>query len=44
MEAEQRLREQDSNVGKTVSIVDFMKHMNRAMHGDDPASDRLQRL
>jgi hypothetical protein len=41
MESAQRLLEQDPNVGKTVSIVDFMKRMNGAMHGDDPAWNRL---
>jgi uncharacterized protein len=33
----QRLMESDPMVGKTLSIVDFVKRMNRAMHGDDPA-------
>lgn len=28
-------------VGKTLSIVDFIKRMNLAMHADDPAYDRL---
>ncbi|WP_447978654.1 efflux RND transporter permease subunit [Candidatus Nitrospira bockiana] len=28
-------------VGKTQSLADFLKKMNRAMHGDDPAFDRL---
>lgn len=28
-------------VGKTQSLVDFLKKMNRAMHADDPLYDRL---
>ncbi|MEK6618437.1 MAG: RND transporter, partial [Nitrospirota bacterium] len=28
-------------VGKTQSLADFMKKMNKAMHADDPAFDRL---
>jgi predicted RND superfamily exporter protein/outer membrane lipoprotein-sorting protein len=33
----QRFIEEQPHVGKTVSIVDFIKRMNRAMHADDPA-------
>lgn len=28
-------------VGKTQSLADFLKRMNKAMHADDPAEDRL---
>ncbi len=28
-------------IGKTISIVDFIRRMNQAMHGDDPAFDRI---
>src|SRR5207253_1126958 len=28
-------------VGKTQSLVDFLRKMNRAMHADDPAYNRL---
>lgn len=37
MDDVQRFLEAQPNVGKTVSIVDFIKRMNQAMHGDDPA-------
>ena len=37
MEELQRFLESQPNVGKTVSIADFIKRMNQAMHGDDPA-------
>lgn len=33
----QRFLEQQPDVGKTVSLADFIKRMNQAMHGDDPA-------
>ena len=33
----QRFLEAQPFVGKTVSIADFIKRMNQAMHGDDPA-------
>src|SRR5262249_42326900 len=36
----QRLLEADPQVGKTLSLADFGRRMNRAMHGDDPAADR----
>ena len=32
-----RLLEQQPSIGKTVSIVDFIKRMHQAMHNDDPA-------
>ncbi|MBI3028711.1 MAG: outer membrane lipoprotein-sorting protein [Candidatus Rokubacteria bacterium] len=41
MDATQRLLEEEPVVGKTLSIADFVKRMNRAMHGDDPAQDRI---
>ncbi len=41
MEAAQRFLDGQPHVGKTLSIVDFIKRMNRAMHGDDPAYDRI---
>jgi hypothetical protein len=37
MDATQRFLEQEPFVGKTLSIADFIKRMNQAMHGDDPA-------
>ena len=39
MAATQRFLEQDPVVGKTVSLADFIRRMNQAMHGDDPAHD-----
>jgi predicted RND superfamily exporter protein/outer membrane lipoprotein-sorting protein len=41
MAATQRFLEQDPIVGKTISIADFVRRMNRAMHGDDPAYDAI---
>jgi hydrophobe/amphiphile efflux-3 (HAE3) family protein len=42
MEAVQRHLERASPlVGKTQSLADFMKKMNKAMHADDPKEDRL---
>jgi predicted RND superfamily exporter protein/outer membrane lipoprotein-sorting protein len=41
MEATQRFVEQQPHVGKTLSIADFVKRMNQAMHGDDPAYHRI---
>ncbi len=32
----QRFVETDANVGKTISIVDYLKEMNRALNGGDP--------
>jgi uncharacterized protein len=37
MEELQRFLEDQPYVGKTISIADFIKRMNQAMHGDDPA-------
>ena len=37
MEATQKFLEQQPYVGKTLSLADFVKRMNQAMHSDDPA-------
>ena len=37
MEELQRFLEKQPYVGKTISLADFIKRMNQAMHGDDPA-------
>jgi predicted RND superfamily exporter protein len=39
MAATQRFLERDPAIGKTVSLADFVRRMNQAMHGDDPAHD-----
>ncbi len=39
MEGLQSLLKREETVGKTMSIVDFVKKMNRAMNADDPAHD-----
>jgi predicted RND superfamily exporter protein len=41
VESTQRLAEASANVGKTTSIVDFLRRMHRAMHGDDAVFDVL---
>ena len=41
MAATQRFLEQDPAIGKTVSLADFVRRMNQAMHGDDPAYDGI---
>lgn len=41
MDATQRFLEQDPQVGKTLSLADFVKRMNRAMHGDESAYDAV---
>ncbi|MBI4400536.1 MAG: RND family transporter [Nitrospirae bacterium] len=42
LDATQRhLAERYSLVGKTQSLADFLKRMNKAMHADDPKEDRL---
>jgi predicted RND superfamily exporter protein/outer membrane lipoprotein-sorting protein len=41
MDSIQRLLEQDPQVGKTLSLADFIRRMNRAMNGDAPAEDRI---
>jgi predicted RND superfamily exporter protein/outer membrane lipoprotein-sorting protein len=37
MESTQRFLESQPFIGKTISIADFIKRMNQALHGDDPA-------
>ncbi|MEK6748413.1 MAG: MMPL family transporter [Pseudomonadota bacterium] len=41
MEAVQQYLIQQQGVGKTLSIVDFIKRMNQAMHADDPAFNQV---
>ena len=41
MEATQRFLEAQPHVGKTLSLADFIRRMNRAMHADDPGHDRI---
>ena len=41
MEELQRFLETQPYVGKTVSIADFIKRMNQAMHEDDPAYNNI---
>ncbi|MCI0330418.1 MAG: outer membrane lipoprotein-sorting protein [candidate division Zixibacteria bacterium] len=41
MEETQQFLEKDSLVGKTVSIVDFLKRINQSMHADRPEYYRL---
>ena len=38
IEGLQRFVEIDANVGKTLSIVDYVKELNRALNGGDPAA------
>jgi predicted RND superfamily exporter protein/outer membrane lipoprotein-sorting protein len=37
----QRFLEKQPYVGKTISLADFIKRMNMAMHGDDPTYDKI---
>jgi predicted RND superfamily exporter protein/outer membrane lipoprotein-sorting protein len=37
----QRLLEADPQVGKTISIADYVRRMNRALNSDDPSKDRI---
>lgn len=37
----QRELEQDPLVGKTFSVVDYVKRINRVLHDDDPAFERI---
>ena len=37
----QRDLEKDPLVGKTVSVVDFVKRINRALHNDDPSFEKI---
>ncbi len=41
MDATQRFLERQPHVGKTLSLADFVKRMNRAMHADDPTFERI---
>jgi predicted RND superfamily exporter protein len=41
LEATQRFLERDAEIGKTLSLADFVKRIHRAMHGDDPGYDRI---
>lgn len=41
IESTQQFAESQPFVGKTVSIVDYLKRMNRAMHGDQANENRL---
>ncbi|MGE5803384.1 MAG: outer membrane lipoprotein-sorting protein [Gemmatimonadota bacterium] len=41
MDSLQRVLEADPEVGKTISLADFVRRMNRAMNGDSPAQDRI---
>lgn len=41
MERTQRLLEQEPDVGKTLSLADFVKRMHQAMNGDDLAFSRV---
>lgn len=41
MESTQRFAESQPYVGKTVSLVDHLKRMNMAMHGDAPGANSL---
>ncbi|NKE70148.1 efflux RND transporter permease subunit [Candidatus Manganitrophus noduliformans] len=41
IEGLQRELEKDPRVGKTFSVVDYVKRINRVLHSDDPAFDRI---
>jgi len=41
MVATQQFLEAQPQVGKTLSLADFIRRMNRAMHADDPGYDRI---
>ncbi len=41
IESTQRFAERQRYVGKTVSLVDYLKRMNMAMHGDAAGANRL---
>lgn len=41
IEGLQRELERDPRVGKTFSVVDYVKRINRVLHNDDPAFDRI---
>ena len=41
IEGLQREMEKDPRVGKTFSVADYVKRINRVLHNDDPAFDRI---
>lgn len=41
IEGLQRELERDPRVGKTFSVVDYVKRINRVLHNDDPTFDRI---
>ena len=41
IEGLQRELEKDPRVGKTFSVVDYVKRINRVLHNDDPSFDRI---
>ncbi len=41
IEGLQRELEKDPRVGKTFSVADYVKRINRVLHNDDPAFDRI---
>ena len=41
MDTTQRFLESLPHVGKTLSLADFIRRMNRAMHADEPGYDRI---
>jgi uncharacterized membrane protein YdfJ with MMPL/SSD domain/outer membrane lipoprotein-sorting protein len=41
MEETQRFLEQDPQIGKTLSIADFIKRINKAMHAENPRFDAI---
>ena len=41
IEGLQRELEKDPRVGKTFSVVDYVKRINQVLHNDDPAFDRI---
>ena len=41
LEGLQRELEKDPLVGKTFSVVDYVKRINRVLHDDDPAFERV---
>ena len=44
IEGLQRELEKDPRVGKTFSVVDYVKRINRVLHNDDPAFERIPDL
>jgi predicted RND superfamily exporter protein/outer membrane lipoprotein-sorting protein len=41
IDAMQKHLQQDANVGRSLSIADFVRRMNMAMHGDNPRYDTI---